>query len=157
MKIAGRVLWWAIYIMGALIVQQSIPGVDALAPGFLLSLQERRVQQSCWLFLLFTLIQEGAGSLGFGSALLWYGGQVAFFFLFLRFFVADNILFVLFTSVALGAYHGLIALFMSAVQNVPVDYFVLLRECLLQTVIIPIIWGLAFLSRPKSHLNTWQP
>lgn len=151
MKGASRILWWATFIVGALIVQQSIPGVDALTPGFLLSLQERRPRQTFWLFLLFVFIQEGAGSLNFGGALLWYGGQVALFHASLRFFVADSMLFVLMISAGLGLYHGALAWFMGAVQKVPMDYLFLVQESLIQAAIIPVIWGLAFFSRPRSQ------
>lgn len=153
MKSAARVLWWATYIAGALIVQQSIPGVDALTPGFLLSLQERRPRQTFWLFVLFVLIQEGMGSLNFGGALLWYGGQVALFHASLRFFVADSLLFVLMLSGSLGLYHCLVVWFMGAVQGAPLDLATVAQESLLQAAIIPIIWGVAFFSRPKGDFR----
>lgn len=144
-----RLLWWTAYIAAALILQQQIPGVDALAPGFLISLQDGKKWQSFWLFLLFALIQEGAGSLGFGSALLWYGGQVVLFRLAGRLFVADNIIFVLMLSVGLGAYRWLITWFMCVVQKVPVEYTLLAQESLLQALLIPVLWGIACLLRPK--------
>ena len=150
MKNLLRLLWWAAYIVAALILQQQIPGVDALAPGFLISLQDEKKWQSFWLFLLFVLIQEGAGSLGFGSALLWYGGQVALFRLAERLFVADNILFVLMLSTSLGAYRCLISWFMCIVQKVPVEYMLLIQESLLQTVFILFFWGIVCLFRPKA-------
>ena len=153
MKRLLRPLWWATYIAGALIIQQTITGVDALVPGFLLSLQERKPWQSFWLFVLFLLIQEGAGSLIFGGAVLWYGGQVALFRLSQRFFVADNLLFVFMLSVSLGVYHGALEWFMCAVQQIPMDYAVLVSESLIQALIIPVIWGLAYFTRPKTALN----
>ena len=150
MRTVSRFLWWGVYIVAALIVQQQIPGVDALAPGFLISLQEKNRWQTFWLFLLFMLLQEGAGSLGFGSAMLWYGGQVALFRLAGRLFIADNVLFVLMLSASLGALRALITWFMCLVQKVPVEYMLLTQECLLQAVLIPIIWGIAGLLRPKA-------
>lgn len=153
MKSATRILWWAMYIAGALVVQQSVPGVDALTPGFLLSLQERRFKQTAWLFLLFVLIQEGTGSLNFGSALLWYGGQVVLFRASLRFFVPESMLFVIMLSASLGLYHAFIVWFMCAVQMVPLDFLTLVRESLFQAAIIPVIWGLAFRSRPKGYFR----
>lgn len=149
-KTIVRLLWWGTYIIGALILQQQIPGVDALAPGFLLSLQEKRPWQTAWLFLIFVLIQEGAGTMHFGGALLWYAGQAALFWVGQRFFMAENALFVLMLSVCLGAYHALLILFMCAVQEIPVEYMTLLRESIIQTLLIPLIWGLAYFSRPKS-------
>jgi uncharacterized membrane protein len=150
MKTIKRVLWWATYITGALIVQQSLPGVDALMPGFLLSLQEKRLQQSAVLCVLFLFIQEGSGSLHFGTGLLWYGGQVVFFLLSRRFFVDDNFLFVFLLSIAFGLYHGLLTGFMCLVQKVPVDLLSLAQKSLLQAAIIPLIWGIAYFVRPKT-------
>lgn len=148
MKTLQRILWWATFIAGALIVQQFIPGVDALMPGFLLSLQEKRFRQTCVLFVLFVLIQEGAGSLSFGSSLLWYGGQVWLFHFCQRFFVDDNILFVLMLSIGLGLYHGLLTWFMCAVQKIPLEFDMLLQGSLIQILLIPLIWGLAYFARP---------
>lgn len=145
-----RLFWWAAYILVALILQQQFPGVDALAPGFLLSLQEKKRWQTFWLFLLFVLIQEGTGSLGFGSAPLWYGGQIVLFRLTERLFVAGNPLFVLMLSASLGAFHCLLTWFMCIVQKLPVEYLLLGQESLRQALIIPVIWGFACLLRPRA-------
>jgi hypothetical protein len=153
MKASIRILWWATYIAGALIVQQNIPGVDALVPGFLLSLQERKTWQSVWLFCIFVLIQEGAGSLTFGSAVLWYSGQVWLFHVSQRFFVAENILFVFMLSAVLGTYHFLLTWLMCSVQNLPLEFALLARESMIQAAIIPLIWGLAYFIRPKAAFN----
>lgn len=146
-----RLLWWAAYISVALLVQHLIPGVDALAPGLLISLQERRPWQTLWLFLLFSIMQEGAGTMHFGSSVLWYGGLALFYWVGQRFFVADNIVFVLLLALFLGAYHGLLTLFMCAMQEIPVEHALLLHESIIQTLLIPLLWGLAccFRSRPK--------
>lgn len=157
MKYILRLLWWGAYIIGALIVQQSIPGVDALMPGFLLALQEKNFRQSAWLFLLFVLIQEGSGNITFGGAILWYMGQVFFFRRCQRLLSSDNILFVFMLALILGAYHGALRWFMCAVQNVPVDYTNLVRESMIQVIIIPVIWGLAHFIRPKSALGIAKP
>jgi hypothetical protein len=153
MKISTRVLWWATYIAGALIVQQSIPGVDALAPGFLLSLQEKKNWQTFWLFCIFVLIQEGSGSLLFGSAVLWYSGQILLFRMSQRFFVAENAVFVLMLSAALGAYHFLLTWLMCSIQNLPLEFVLLSQESMIQAAIIPLIWGLAYFIRPTVALS----
>lgn len=153
MKFFLRLLWWGTYCTGALIIQQNIPGVDALAPGFLLSLQEKNVRQSVCLFLLFALIQEGGGNISFGCSLLWYGGLVLFFRLSQRFFVEENFLFLLLLSTILGAYHYALDLFTCAVLKIPVDYAALTRESILQALVIPIIWGLAYFTRPRATLS----
>ncbi|MDR2075440.1 MAG: hypothetical protein LBP61_00675 [Desulfovibrio sp.] len=150
-----RLLWWAGYIIAALFLQQQFPGLDALTSGFLLALQERKTVQTLWLFLLFVLVQEGAGNLHFGMAMLWYGGQVLIFRLSSRLFVADNILFVIILSASLGGYYGLLLWFMCVLQDVPLDYALLLRASLFQALAIPLIWSLirAFSLRSAGHAH----
>jgi hypothetical protein len=150
MKKLYRVFWWILYTAGALLVQQAVPGVDALMPGFLLALQEKKPRQLLLLFLVFTLIQEGSGSLGFGTAILRYGGAALLFRMSHDFFVEDNIVFISLLSVCLGLYHGLLVRLMCAVQNVPADFELLMRESLIQTLTIPLIWGLAYFVRPET-------
>ncbi|MDR1360036.1 MAG: hypothetical protein LBJ82_03550 [Deltaproteobacteria bacterium] len=144
-----RLLWWAGYLAAAIFLQQQFPGLDALTPGFLLALQERRPVQTFWLFLLFALIQEGTGSLHFGMAMLWYGGQILIFRLNSQMFVTDNILFISILSASLGAYYGVLLWFMCVMLDIPPDYILLLRASLLQALAIPLIWGLARLFRLK--------
>lgn len=152
-KSIARTLWWATYIAGAILLQKQIPGIDALAPGFLLSLQEKRPWQTLILFFLFCLIQEGAGTLRFGGAPLWYAGQALFFWLGQRFFVADNVFFVSMLAIFLGCFHAVLILLMCEVQEIPVEYATLIHESIIQMLLIPLIWGLAYHHRPRSNYS----
>ena len=149
-----RFLWWALFISFAIFLQHLIPGVDVLAPGFLLSLQEKKPWQTLWLFLLFCLVQEGAGSMRFGSSVVWYGGLAVFFWIGQRFFVAENTVFVLLLALFLGAYHALLTLLMCTMQEIPVEYAVLLHESIIQTLITPLVWGLAYFFRPREQYKS---
>ena len=146
-----RLLWWGLYIVAALIIQQRVPGLDALVPGFLIALHEDKPWQTCWLFVAFILIQEGGGSLHFGSAVLWYGGQIVLFRSGQRLFVADNFVFILFISVCLGGYHYLLIRLLCEIQNIPFEQVRLLNESSSQAVSIPIIWLVAQVLRPRSE------
>ena len=143
------ILWWAAYIVCALVLQQQLPGFDALAPGFLLALQKNKKAELCWLFLLFVLIQEGTGALRFGTAMLWYGGQIFFFRLSARLFVADNLLFVTMLAASLGGFRVALLWLMCALQNAPLNYAQLLQESVIQAALIPPLWGIAYLLHPK--------
>jgi hypothetical protein len=145
-----RVFWWFLYTAGALVVQQTVPGVDALMPGFLLALQENKPRQLLVLFVVFTFVQEGAGSLGFGTAMLSYAGAALLFRMSHGFFVEDNVVFISMLSVCLGLYHGLLIRLMCAIQTIPVDFELLLRESLIQTLAIPLIWAPAYWARPRN-------
>ncbi|MDR1490258.1 MAG: hypothetical protein LBS65_07225 [Desulfovibrio sp.] len=148
MKTLYSFAWWCAYISGALFVQRFIPGVDALAPGFLISLQEENRRQCFWLFILFTLIQEGTGSLLFGAAALWYGVQMLLFRIGSVIFVKDNIIFIALYSGCLGVYHFLLTWLMCAVQGVHMNFETLLGESVIQTLIIPLIWAVAHIVKP---------
>lgn len=150
MSALARTFWWAAYIVTALALQQQFPGLDALTPGFLIALQQRDTRQTVCLLILFTLIQEGAGNLHFGMGMLWYGGQIALFHLSARLLLADNILFVSVMSASLGAYYCALLWLMCALQDVPMDYMILLREGVFQTLAIPLIWGISWLFMPKA-------
>ena len=150
MKVLPRILWWAVYIVIALFLQQQFPGLDALTPGFLIALQQRKTGQTVWLFLLFTLIQEGAGNLDFGMAMLWYGGQIFIVHMSSRLFLAENILFVSVMSASLGAYYCVLFWLICALQDIPLDYMTLLRGGLIQAMGIPTIWGVTWLLMPKA-------
>ncbi len=142
-------LWWVGFIICGLCIQLAFPGMDALAPGLLLALQERRRRLFPWLLLIFLLIQEGAGSMHFGAGILWYAGLVALFRFSARLFVADNLLFVAGLSAGLGAWRAAVIWFMCAVQDIPLDHARLLSESLFQAALIPVVWGLAIALRPK--------
>ncbi len=148
--VVTRILWWLCYIALALILQQQMPGLDFLAPGFLLALQMKSKKEIFWLFLIFTLIQEGTGSLTFGTGMLWYGGQILFFYLSAHLFVADNILFVTILSLSIGAYRICLLLLMGAIQNIQMEYSMLLNEALFQAFLTPVVWGIAYLFRPQA-------
>lgn len=142
-------LWWLGYTLVGICIQLVLPGMDALAPGLLIALQEGRNWTFARLAVIFLLIQEGAGSMHFGAGILWYAGFAVIFTCSARLFVADNLLFVAGLSAGLGAWRAAVQLFMCAVQDIPVDHGLLLQESLLQALLIPVIWTLALRLRPK--------
>lgn len=146
-------LYWAVYIVAGIIIQQQVPGTDALVPGFLIALQSGRKKILFWLFILFVLIQEGGGSLHFGSSLLWYGGQIAIYYI-ASYFVSTNSFFATLMLAGLfSAYGALVKIFICAIQDIPVNYQYLLETSLIQAAIIPIIWLLAFGLRKRMFIH----
>ncbi len=71
--------WWAAYTVVAVWAQKVIPGVDFLAPGLVLSMQEEAGYRTVWLAVLWILLQEGMGNLPFGYGIAWYGLLVIFY------------------------------------------------------------------------------
>lgn len=143
MQTIALVLHWMSYIIVAVIIQQFFPGVDALLPGFLIALQSEDKPTIFWLFLVFALIQEGSGCLKVGTSLLWYGGHIVLYKVCERIVVPTGLGGVLLFAVLSGVYGLFVIGFMVAIQDISVIYATALKECLTQTLLIPLIW-LAF-------------
>ena len=151
------VIGWAVYIIVALIVQQHLSGVDALAAGLLIALQSGNKRAVVWLVIIFCLIQEGTGSLNFGSSVLWYGGQIVFFWLGARFFAASNLFSVVLFSCLFAVWLGTVQWFMSALQDYGKDYQQLVQTCLVQAAVTPVMWLCASWLRTRMRMTTNAP
>ena len=75
-----KVLWWAAFFAVGICLQRAIPGIDVLAAGLLVVLQERGGWRVFWAALALMLVQEGTGTLDFGAGLIWYPALIGFFF-----------------------------------------------------------------------------
>ena len=148
MKTAVLVFCWALYIVCAIIIQRYAQGVDALVPGLLIALQSKKRSLVLFLFLLFCLIQEGTGSLRFGSSILWYGGIIVIYFLTSSVVLETSVAVVLLFSVLAAAYMGGVSLFAQAIQDYRADFQALIAQCVLQAVLVPVLW---FLAAPLRH------
>ena len=144
-----NVLWWCVYFILGIWVQLHFQGIDALLPGLLISLQEKRWQQTLWIALLCSLIQEGTGTLAFGASILWYGGLVVLFMGGRCFFVANSLFFVMIVSGILGMFNVLTLFVLTNLQKLDFPFDRALEQGLTQALIIPPLWGLAVLTRNK--------
>lgn len=144
--------WWAVYLAAGLGLQVHFPGVDALIPGIMLSCQERRPQQTLWLCLIAILVQEGTGSLAFGSSLLWYGSLLLFFSLGRLLFVTGSLFFVVLIAAVLGLTHSALLYVTSSLQGFQVDTYRLAEQAMAQALLIPPLYAVASLFR-KRFLN----
>lgn len=151
-----NIFWWGLFFSCGILLQTQLPGVDMLAPGLIIALQERRFNQTLWIFLICILIQEGIGTLDFGAAFLWYISITFLFFIGRWLFETANIFFVFLLSACMGVTHYVILQAMSTLQYIPVDQPVLLEESSLQGLLVPFIWIVASLTRRwvVPHENT---
>lgn len=143
--------WWLCFTVLAVWGQYFFHGVDLLVAGLILSLQEEDAKQTLWLLAAWMLIQEGAGSLAFGHAILWYGAVLALFFLGRWLFEAENVLFILLLGLALGAWRYLLVQLMANLNDYAILDARLLRESLLQGLVIPPSWYLARRMRQRTR------
>lgn len=142
-----NVLWWALFLPLSLVIQVSLPGLDAMVIGLILILQERGYKNLLWLLPALILVQEGIGSREFGGMVLWYALVVGLFFLGRWLFEVESMLFVLLLSVCLGAGHFLLAHVLAPLQDLTVDVQAIGYESLAQALFLPAAWRLARLSR----------
>lgn len=141
----ARAGFWVVFTVSGLWLQSFMPGVDLLAPGLVLSLQEERVRTSILLGLVWLLIQEGTGSLAFGTVLLWYGMLAALFYFGHWLFEAKNFLFMVIIGIALGALHVVLMDIMGQLQNWRIFMGRTFTEGVIQAVVFPVEWGLLYI------------
>ncbi|GAB6177144.1 hypothetical protein JCM16814_20350 [Desulfobaculum senezii] len=137
-------LWWTLFTVAGIWLQRLVPGVDFLAPGLVILMQEREVRVAAWLTCIWILVQEGTGGMAFGSALLWYAALGALFWAGRWLFESTNLLFVMLIGIAMGVWHvGLFEL-MAQLQDLSVSTPRLMTEGLLQAGIFFIEWAFAY-------------
>jgi hypothetical protein len=91
----SAVVFWVVFGMLGVWIQFFAPGLDALAPGLVVSLQREHWSRTFWLLLAWMLVQEGVGSMAFGGVIMLYGLLVGGFILGCRLFDEANPLFML--------------------------------------------------------------
>ena len=147
----ARAGFWMVFTVSGLWLQSFMPGVDLLAPGLVLSLQEEKIRTSILLGLVWLLIQEGTGSLAFGTVILWYGILAALFYLGHWLFEAKNFLFMVIIGVALGVLHIVLMDVMGQLQGWRILMGRTFMEGVIQAVVFPVEWGLLYI------LFNWLP
>lgn len=145
-----RIAFWSLFTLGGVWLQSFMPGVDFLAPGLILSLQEEKVRATLGMAVLWMLVQEGTGSLAFGTVILWYGVLAALFFFGHWLFEAKNFVFMVILGACLGVLHFGLMHVMTYLQEWRMQPGRVLLESVIQAVVFPVEWGLIFIT--YSHL-----
>ncbi len=147
-------LWWTLFTVFGIWGQAMVPGVDFFAPGMAISLRWQRPAVTLVLAAVWMAIQEGAGGLAFGYGILWY--FTLFVFLTVGRWLLDpgSFQFQALLGLALGLAHFLLLYLMAVLEMRAFPLHRVLLECLLQTLIYPILWYTAenlFPERLKRH------
>ena len=142
-----NIAWWCCFLPLALIMQLFVPGVDMLIVGLIIMLQERNYKGLLWLLPLLVIVQEGIGSREFGGMVLWYVITVLLFLLGRWLFEVENLLFVFLLSACLGAAHWGLAYLLGSLQNTAFAPQLVLDESIIQALVIPILWRIAYMTR----------
>lgn len=132
--------WWAFFIAAGLWAQLLAPGLDVLAVGLIILMQERDYRDLLWLAPLFVLLQEGMGTRPFGAVILWYSATVVIFILGRRFFEVENFVFIFMLSACMGAAYFGLAWLMAPLQDLAFNVQDTLDKSLIQAIFIPFTW-----------------
>ncbi|BAH73963.1 hypothetical protein [Solidesulfovibrio magneticus] len=141
----AHIVFWTLLTLGGVWLQNIVPGVDFLAPGLILAMQEEKWTVPVWLGGIWLFIQEGTGSMPFGAGILWYGALAGLYFFGHWLFEARNFLFMLILGACLGAMHFLFINVMALLQDWSIYMDRLGVEAVQQALIFPIEWGLLYL------------
>jgi len=151
------ILWWTVYTVIGVWAQKVVPGVDILAPGIVLSMQEEAGHRTIWLAIIWILLLEGMGSLPFGYGVAWYGLLASFYFIGRWLFEARSVLFMGLLGVGMGVLHPVLVYSLSALGNLTVPVKPTLLEGLVQAIIFPIVWMAADQLFPKRLRQDAKP
>ncbi len=135
--------WWLLYTSAAIALQSFVPGMDFLLPGLLLVLQQGRLMRSLCLAFFFLILQEGMGSMSFGSTFLLYALIFLCFYAACNLFEGKNALFIILLGMFLAIAHYIIFATVSSLQDIPWQVATLREKCLLQAFFTPLIWWTA--------------
>jgi len=136
----GAAVFWMLFGVSAIWLQFVFPGLDVLAPGLLVSLQREHWTRVFWLAVAIILVQEGIGSMAFGSAVLLYGLLVAAYLLGCRIFEAANPLFMLLLGLWYGLTTILVRFSLAGLQDILLPTRQLPLEFLSQSLCFVLVW-----------------
>lgn len=133
-------LFWLLFFVAAAWGQFWLPGLDILAAGIIVALQEEGPTSALWLAGFAVLLQEGAGSLAFGSAVLIYASMLVLYALGRWLFEGRNLLFIVLLGAGTAVVRLLLIVTMARLQGGMVLWDKLLTQSLWQIFAFPVIW-----------------
>ncbi len=149
-----NVIWWIFFCIACLWAQRFVQGVDFLIVGLVISAREGRLLQTIWLFFMFLLLQEGAGTLSFGAGLLWQCGAMVLYVLGRWLFETRNVLFIFLLGCCLGGWRYVLIHGMAGLQEYTLSpRSMFLWECVLQALLFPLAWSIAYALRGRPEVD----
>ena len=133
-------LWWLAFTVLCIWGQSMLPGVDFFAPGMAVSLRWQKAGATIVLTLAWVAIQEGAGGLAFGYAILWYTVLISLLTVGRWLLDPGSLQFQALLGLALGLAHFFLLYLMAVLEMRAFPLLRVLGECLLQAVLYPVLW-----------------
>lgn len=149
--------WWGAYTVIGIWTQKVLPGVDFLAPGIILSMQEQAGHRTFWLAVVWILLLEGMGNLPFGYGVAWYGLLVTFYFVGRWLFEARSILFMCLLGIGLGVLHPTLTYCLARLGNLTISMDQAIAAGMMQAVAFPVVWLVADQLFPKKLRHDVRP
>lgn len=143
-----NIAWWLCFVILAICVQALAPGLDVLAVGLIILLQEEDYRSMLWLLPIFCLLQEGMGTRPFGAMIVWYAAIILVFIGGRAVFEARNFIFIFLLSACLGCVYFLVAWLMAPLQNLVFNVPDALDKSVAQAVFMPFAWRMLVALRP---------
>ena len=148
------ILWWLCFLAVAVGIQAAVPGLDVMAVGLIILLQERDYKNMLWLLPAGILLQEGMGTRVFGGVIVWYAAVIMLFRMGRWLFEAENFLFIFLLSACMGGAYYAVAWLMAPLQDLPFNTHDILDKSLIQAIFIPFAWKLLVATRRgKGHVS----
>ncbi|MCF8106289.1 MAG: hypothetical protein K9K64_12470 [Desulfohalobiaceae bacterium] len=135
-------VFWLLFTALGVWAHSFIPGLDCFAPALIVCLHLRRYRTAFWLGSAWLLINEGAGTLAFGTSIVWYCGLILFFFLIQLFLSARHIYFALTMALFAGGWQFFVFSSMVRLQEFEVARGTLLSGSLSTMLFFPVGWFL---------------
>lgn len=145
-------IWWLACTVAGIWLQKFFPGIDFLAPALIVCLQLDKLRTALVLGLVWTLIQEGTGSLAFGGSILWYAGLCLVFFQTRVYLATESPFFILILSLFAGLWHFVVIFLLSSLQDLRADTQLLMLQWLQTAILFPVIWAVVFMAFTRKVL-----
>lgn len=142
-----NILWWVAFFVLGLALQQALPVRMSWLPVCFWPCRSACPFQLAVVLLALILVQEGVGTLDFGTSVLWYLLVITLFFIGRWMFETENWLFVLLLSGCIGLAHYGVIWLMTRLQFIPLDMTQLLDESILQALLTPFVWQCSMMAR----------
>jgi hypothetical protein len=113
-------IWWIGYTLLAVWAQEWFGGIDFFTPGLIVFLQVDRWKGCLWAAIVWGIMQEGTGSLSFGTILLFDAGLVAMFMAGKWFLETENLFFVMALSFFLVIWREMVLMWLASLQDLVV-------------------------------------
>ncbi len=135
-----QILWWTLVTIFGIIIEGCIKGIGPFLPALLLCLQIGNIATTTFLAIFWMTIQEGGGSLPFGTLLLWYLGVTFVFFWMKNYLASSGIIFVVIISICSSLWYLLSIYTITGLEEITINQGLIFHNAIKQLIVFPLLW-----------------